>query len=168
MAMPPDKNDSSPSDTAMQQLARQVLKRYEGQQGSLLPILHAIQHALGYIPAAIVPLLGEALQLSRAEIHGVISFYPHFREAPTAPVVLEICRAESCQAMGGEALAEHAKNKLGCDFHSTAKNGAIALEPVYCLGLCAQSPTVMINGQPHARMTPAKLDQLLQAQEAQL
>lgn len=168
MAMPPDNNDSSPSDTAVQQFARQVLKRYEGQQGSLLPILHAIQHALGYIPAAIVPLLGEALQLSRAEIHGVISFYPHFRETPAAPVVLEICRAESCQAMGGEALAEHAKNKLGCDFHSTAKNGAITLEPVYCLGLCAQSPTVMINGQPHARMTPAKLDQLLQAQEAQL
>jgi formate dehydrogenase subunit gamma len=166
MAMTPDNNESAPSDAVVQQVARQVLKRYEGQQGALLPILHAVQHALGYIPAAIVPLLGEALQLSRAEIHGVVSFYPHFRETPAAPIVLEICRAEACQSMGGDALAEHAKNKLGCDFHSTASNGAVTLEPVYCLGLCAQSPTVMINGQPHARMTPAKLDQLLQAQEA--
>lgn len=166
MPMSPDTHDSSPSDAATQQLARRVLQRYEGQQGNLLPVLHAIQHALGYIPAAIVPILGEALQLSRAEIHGVISFYPHFRQTPAAPVVLEICRAEACQSMGGDALAEHAKNKLGCDFHGTTKNGAITLAPVYCLGLCAQSPTVMINGQPHARMTPAKLDQLLQAQEA--
>lgn len=166
MSMPPNTLDSSPSDVAVQQLARQVLRRHEGQQGSLLPILHAIQHALGYIPASIVPILEEALQLSRAEIHGVISFYPHFRQTPAAPVILEICRAEACQSVGGDALAEYAQRKLGCDFHSTAKNGAVTLEPVYCLGLCAQSPAIMINGQPHARVTAAKLDQLLQAQEA--
>nr|WP_143161136.1 formate dehydrogenase subunit gamma [Pollutimonas bauzanensis] len=162
--MPPAVNDFIPPDAAVQQLARQVLQRHEGQPGSLLPILHAIQHALGCIPAAAVPVLAEGLQLSRAEIHGVISFYPHFRDTPAAPVVLEVCRAEACQSMGGEALAEYARHKLGCDFHSTAASGAVSLEPVYCLGLCAQSPTVMINGQPHARMTPAKLDQLLQAE----
>lgn len=166
MPMPPDNHDFMPPDALVAQLAKQVLQRHEGQQGNLLPILHDVQHALGCIPAGIVPVLGEALQLSRAEIHGVISFYPHFRTSPAAPVVLEVCRAEACQSMGGNALAEHAQHTLGCDFHSTSKNGAVTLEPVYCLGLCAQSPAVMLNGQPHARMTPAKLDQLLQAQEA--
>ncbi len=166
MHMPPVVTDFSPPDATVQQIARQVLQRYDGQPGSLLPILHAIQHTLGCIPAATVPVLSEGLQLSRAEIHGVISFYPHFRDTPAAPVVLEVCRAEACQSMGGEALAEHARHKLGCDFHGTAANGAVSLEPVYCLGLCAQSPTVMVNGQPHARMTPAKLDQLLQAEGA--
>ncbi|PLC50080.1 formate dehydrogenase subunit gamma [Pollutimonas subterranea] len=165
--MPPVITDASPANQGVPQLARQVLQRYEGQQGNLLPILHAVQHAMGYIPAEIVPLLAEGLQLSRAEIHGVVSFYPHFRDTPAAPVVLEVCRAESCQSMGGEALAQHARQQLGCDFHGTAANGAVTLEPVYCLGLCAQSPTVMINGQPHARMTPAKLDQLLLAEGVQ-
>jgi formate dehydrogenase subunit gamma len=125
--------------------------------------LHVIQDALGFIPATAVPTLANGLQLSRAEVHGVISFYSHFREAPAGRVVVEVCRAESCQAMGGEQLAEHAKGVLGCDFHGTAKNGQVTLEPVYCLGLCAQSPAVTIDGQPHARMTPAKLDQLLSA-----
>lgn len=167
MHMPPVINDASPVGPGVPQLARQVLQRFEGQQGNLMPILHAVQHAMGYIPAEIVPLLAEGLQLSRAEIHGVISFYPHFRDTPAAAVVLEICRAESCQAMGSEALAQHARQRLGCDFHGTASSGAVTLEPVYCLGLCAQSPTVMINGQPHARMTPAKLDQLLLAEGVQ-
>lgn len=167
MSMQPVINDTSLPAEAIQQLARQVLQRHAGQQGSLLPILHAIQHVLGHIPATIVPMLAEGLQLSRAEIHGVISFYPHFRHTPAAPVVLEVCRAEACQSMGGEALAQHARQKLGCDFHDTTANGALTLEPVYCLGLCAQSPTVMINGRPHARMTPAKLDLLLQAEGVQ-
>jgi formate dehydrogenase subunit gamma len=159
----PQAAQASPSDLTVQQVARQALAHYAGQRGSLLPILHAVQHALGYIPAAAVPILAEALQRSRAEIHGVIQFYAHFRDQPAGPVVLEVCRAESCQAMGGERLADHAKQRLGCDFHSTTANGQVTLEPVYCLGLCAQSPAVMINGEPHARMTPAKLDQLLGA-----
>ena len=167
MLTPPVINDASPTNQGVPQLARQVLQRYEDQPGNLLPILHTVQHAMGYIPADIVPLLAEGLQLSRAEIHGVISFYPHFRDTPAAPVVLEVCRAESCQAMGGVALAQHAQQKLGCDFHGTAASGAVTLEPVYCLGLCAQSPAVMINGRPHARMTPTKLDQLLLAEGVQ-
>ncbi|NYT86856.1 formate dehydrogenase subunit gamma [Pollutimonas harenae] len=164
MHTPSDSNEFSPSDETVQQVTQQALQQYEGQLGNLLPILHAIQHALGCIPAPAVPLLAQALQRSRAEIQGVISFYPHFRETPAGPVVLQVCRAESCQAMGGNALAEHARASLGCDFHETTANGAVTLEPVYCLGLCAQSPAVMINDQPYARMTPEKLDRLLQAE----
>ncbi|HEY9279346.1 MAG TPA: formate dehydrogenase subunit gamma [Eoetvoesiella sp.] len=161
MQTPP--NAVSPPEETIQEVTRQALQHYKGQAGNLLPILHAIQHALGYIPASAVPALATDLQLSRAEIHGVISFYAHFREKPAGRVVLEVCRAESCQAMGGELLAEHARQTLGCEFHSTASNGQVTLEPVYCLGLCAQSPAIMIDGQPYARMTPAKLDQLLSA-----
>lgn len=149
------------SDDAIQQVTQQALARFDGQKGTLLPILHAIQHAIGYIPAASVPLIAEALQRSRAEIQGVISFYPHFRQTPAGKHVLEICRAEACQSMGGEHLAEQARQKLGCDFHATRSDGAVSLEPVYCLGLCAQSPAIMLDGQPHARMTPEKLDALL-------
>lgn len=165
MHTPSDSNEFSPSNETVQQVALQALERYEGQPGNLLPILHAIQHALGCIPALAVPVLAKALQRSRAEIQGVISFYPHFREKPAGAVMLEVCRAESCQAMGGNALAEHARQQLGCNFDDTTANGAVTLQAVYCLGLCAQSPAVMINGQPHARMTPEKLDRLLQAEE---
>jgi formate dehydrogenase subunit gamma len=166
MAAPtaPARPDPKASQETAHAVVLQVLKQYEGQAGNLLPILHAVQHALGYIPESVVPTLATALQLSRAEIHGVISFYPHFRDAPAAPVVLEMCRAESCQSMGGNALADHARQTLGCDFRGTSRNGSVSLEPVYCLGLCAQSPAIMINGQPYARMTAAKLDALLQAQ----
>ncbi|TCT10871.1 formate dehydrogenase subunit gamma [Paralcaligenes ureilyticus] len=159
----PNPVQDRPSELLIQQAAQQALARYEGQAGSLLPILHAIQDALGYIPDTAVPTLVEALQLSRAEIHGVIQFYAHFRDQPAAPVVLEVCRAESCQAMGAEHLAQHAREHLGCDFHGSSANGKVTLEPVYCLGLCAQSPAVMIDGEPYARMTPAKLDELLHA-----
>lgn len=157
----------NPSDDSVHDVARQAVQRHKGQNGNLLPILHAIQHALGCIPASAVPVLAEALRLSRAEIHGVIRFYPHFRQTPAAPVVLQVCRAESCQAMGGNQLAEHARQRLGCDFHGTSSNQAVTLEPVYCLGLCAQSPAVMINGRPHARVTPEKLDRLLQEEGCQ-
>jgi len=164
MHTPSDSDEFSPSKETVAEVARQALAHYQDQPGNLLPVLHAIQHALGCIPASAVPVLAEALQLSRAEIHGVISFYPHFRQTPAAPVLLELCRAESCQARGGEHLAEHARQRLGCDFHEQSANRAVTLEPVYCLGLCAQSPAVMINGRPHARVTPQKLDQLLNAE----
>lgn len=159
---PPDSSETCLRDEAVRQATLTALQRHANQQGNLLPVLHAIQDALGYIPAGAVPLLADALQLSRAEIHGVIRFYPHFRQAPLAPSVLHVCRAESCQAMGGEALANHARQTLSCDFHATTANGAMALESVYCLGLCAQSPAIMLDGRVHARMTPQKLDRLLQ------
>ncbi|CAB3883095.1 formate dehydrogenase subunit gamma [Achromobacter denitrificans] len=138
-----------------------ILARLKDQPGPLLPVLHAVQHELGCIPAPAVQTIAEALNLSRAEVHGVITFYPHFRTEPPARHKLEVCRAESCQAMGGERLAEHARAALGCDFHSRTLDGEFSLEPVYCLGLCAQSPAVMIDGRPQARVTPDKLDRLL-------
>ncbi|MEB3099494.1 formate dehydrogenase subunit gamma [Achromobacter sp. D10] len=138
-----------------------ILARLKDQPGPLLPVLHAVQDELGCIPAPAVQTIAEALNLSRAEVHGVITFYPHFRSEPAARHTLEVCRAEACQAMGGEHLAAHARSALGCDFHASSKNGDFSLEPVYCLGLCAQSPAVMIDGRPHARVTPQKLDRLL-------
>ena len=154
-----------PQEDPVQQATRQALERHAQTRGNLLPILHDIQHQLGCIPDAAVPLLAQALQRSRAEIHGVISFYPHFRQNTPAGVILEICRAEACQAMGANALIDHARQKLGCDFHQNSRDGKVSLEPVYCLGLCAQSPAIMINGQPHARITAGKLDRLLADQE---
>jgi len=118
--------------------------------GALMPILHGVQDALGWVPADAVPRIAEALNLSRAEVHGVISYYHHFRQAPTKGPVLQVCRAESCRSVGGEALLQQAQAAGGC-----------SVEPVYCLGLCAMSPAVMLQGQPHARMTPAKLADLL-------
>lgn len=140
-----------------------IVSRLHDKPGALLPILHAVQHELGCIPPEAVPAIAAALNLSRAEVHGVITFYPHFRSEPGGRHRLEVCRAESCQAMGGEALASHARERLGCDFHAVSADGEFSLEPVYCLGLCAQSPTVMLDGRPHARMTQARLDRLLDA-----
>ena len=121
--------------------------------GALMPVLHGVQDALGYVPSGAVEQIAQALNLSRAEVHGVITYYHHFRQSPARGPVLQVCRAESCRSVGGEALLQHAQ-------HAHAAGGC-TVEPVYCLGLCAQSPAVMLQGQPHARMTPAKLDQLL-------
>nr|WP_244193967.1 formate dehydrogenase subunit gamma [Bordetella genomosp. 12] len=145
-------------------MVRQLCDRHAGQPGALLPLLHDVQHALGHIPAHTVALIAQALSLSRAEVHGVITFYPDFRSEPGARHRLQICRAEACQAMGGEALAAHALSRLGCDFHGQTADGAYALEPAYCLGLCAQSPALMLDGRPYARMTPARLDGLIDGQ----
>ena len=141
--------------------AARAATQWRDQPGALLPILHDIQDELGCIPADAVPTIAEALNLSRAEVHGVVGFYPHFRTEPAGQHVLEVCRAESCQAMGGEHLAEHVRRTLGCDFHHTTADGAVTLEPAYCLGLCAQSPAIMLDGKPHARITPEKLNRIL-------
>lgn len=140
-----------------------LIEQLKNQPGALLPILHGIQDTLGYIPPTVVPQIAAATSQSRAEVHGVISFYPYFRTTEPGRHTLEICRAEACQAMGAEHLAQHARQSLNCDFHATTTDGNFSLQPVYCLGLCAQSPAVMLDGQPHARVTPEKLDQLLQA-----
>jgi len=157
LALSAARQSASPAVAA----AARAAARLKDQPGALLPILHAVQDELGCIPADAVSAIAEALNLSRAEVHGVLTFYPHFRTEPAGRHVLEVCRAESCQAMGGERLAEHARHALGCDFHATTADGAFTLEPVYCLGLCAQSPAVMLDGQPHARVTPDKLGRLL-------
>ena len=155
----PDAASCTPAAAA----AARIAAAYRDLPGALLPILHAVQDELGCIPADAVEPIALALNLSRAEVHGVVTFYPHFRTAPAGRRVIEVCRAESCQAMGGEDLARHISERLGCGFHATAADGSATLEPVYCLGLCAQSPAIMIDGQPHARVTPQGFDRLMQA-----
>jgi formate dehydrogenase subunit gamma len=152
-------HEANPCSPAL--AAARIAARLRDEPGALLPVLHAVQEELGCIPPEAVPPIAEALNLSRAEVHGVITFYPHFHTEPGARHTLEVCRAESCQAVGGEALAAHASKRLGCGFHATSGDGEFALEPVYCLGLCAQSPAVMLDGRPHARVTPDRLDRLL-------
>lgn len=130
--------------------------------GALLPVLHEIQARCGYIPADAVPLVADRLNLSRAEVHGVISYYHHFRDKPAGKVVVQVCRAEACQAVGAEQLAAHAVKSLGCDFHETSKDGSVTLEPVYCLGQCACGPAIMVGDDVHARVTPDHFDKLMQ------
>jgi formate dehydrogenase subunit gamma len=145
---------------------RGIVARHKGRPGPLLEILHAVQDALGYVPAAAVPLIAEGLNLSRAEVHGVVSFYHHFRHAPGGAHTVRVCRAESCQSMQGEALAEHAKRRLGIDFHGTTADGRFSLEPVYCLGNCACSPAIMIDEQLHGRVTAERFDALISQSES--
>jgi formate dehydrogenase subunit gamma len=131
-----------------------IFGEHRGQAGALLPILHDIQHALGYVPDEAVPLIAKELNLSRAEVHGVITYYHHFRRTPPSKHVVHVCCAEACQANGSEALAEHAAARL--------QHGDITMEPVYCLGLCSIGPAVQIDETTlHARVTPEKFDQLV-------
>ncbi len=160
---------TAPALTAEQSAAalRHALELHAHKEGNLLPILHSIQDQLRYIPASLIPALSEAINRSRAEIHGVISFYTHFRTQPPAPVLLELCRAESCQARGANELIAQVKQTLGCDFNQKSAKGDVSLEPVYCLGLCSQGPAAMINGEPVAHLTPALLEQHLKDQGVQ-
>ena len=145
------------------QIIAQQLEQYRDMPGGLLPLLHAIQAAIGYVPAESVAEIAGAFNLSRAEVHGVISFYHDFRSEPAGRHVLQICRAEACQAMGSRALEAHAKNTLGIDYGDTTADGAISLQPVYCLGNCACSPSVRIDDDIHARVDAERLDALLAA-----
>ncbi len=138
-----------------------AIQQYRDVPGALVPLLHALQDSLGCVPADAVPAIARALQLSRAEVHGVISFYHDFRSEPAGSHVLQICRAEACQAMGSRALEAHAKSRLGIDYGGTTGDGVITLEPVYCLGNCACSPSVRLDDEIHARVDAARLDQLL-------
>lgn len=138
-----------------------VLARRAGEPGALLPILHDVQDTLGHIPKHVVPEIASALNLSRAEVHGVVTYYHHFRAEPAARHVVHICRAESCQAMGAEALLAHAQQHLDCAVNGMSKDGMFTLEPAYCLGLCASSPAMMLGDEVHARVTPKVFDALM-------
>ncbi len=137
-----------------------ILADHRGLEGSLLPILHAVQAAFGYIPAEAQPIIAHDLNISRAEVHGVITFYHDFREEPAGAHVVKLCRAEACQAMGADRLADHAQRVLGVDWHETSKSG-VTLEPVFCLGLCACAPAALFDGQVVGRVTEARFDALL-------
>jgi formate dehydrogenase subunit gamma len=129
--------------------------------GALLPILHALQDEFGYIDSEAIPLVAEALNISKAEVHGVISFYHDFHRHPTGRHVLKICRAESCQAMGCDKTIQHVEKRLGVKLGETTLDGDFTIEQVFCLGLCALSPTVMMDGKPYGRVSPQVADMLM-------
>ena len=140
---------------------REIAESCADLPGALLPILHAVQDHLGYVPDSAVPIVADVLNLSRAEVHGVLTFYHLFRRTPPGSDTVYLCRAEACQAMGARSLESHLKQKLGIDFHETTADGRYSLEPIYCLGNCACSPAVMIGETVHGRVTPEALDALL-------
>ncbi len=142
-------------------LAKDIIARHTGREGPVLPILHDLQHAFGYVPEAAVPLIADALNLSRAEVYGVVTFYHDFRTEPAGRHRLKLCRAEACQSMGGRALADQAREKLGVDWGGTTADGAVTLEETFCLGLCACAPAAMLDGEVTGRLDSAGLDQLI-------
>ncbi len=150
---------TQPSTT--QPTVQDIIAALKDKPGALLPILHGIQDAMGYIPSDSVPVIAKALNLSRAEVHGVISFYHYFRETPPGKHTLHLCRAESCQAMGASKLEAHVKTKLGIDFHETTTDGQFSLEPVYCLGNCACSPAMQIGHDIYGRVSADTFDQII-------
>jgi formate dehydrogenase subunit gamma len=139
----------------------EIIAAHLHREGPLLPILHDVQAEWGHIPDAAQPVIAAALNISRAEIHGVVSFYHDFRDHPAGRHTIRICRAEACQSMGGAALGEAAKRALGIDWHGTTPDGAVTLEPVYCLGLCACAPAAQIDGRLVGRVDEGKLATLI-------
>lgn len=146
--------------TEIASTVRSIVDRWKGEEGPLLPILNGIQRELGHVPRESIPAIAEALNLSRAEVHGVVSFYHDYREEPAGRHVLKLCRAEACQSMGGDAVAERLQKLLGIRFHETSADGAVTLEPVYCLGLCACAPSAMLDGEVIGRLDDAKAQEI--------
>jgi formate dehydrogenase subunit gamma len=140
-----------------------IIASYRDVPGGMLPLLHAVQDALGWLPPEVVPDIAHAMNRSRAEVHGVISFYHHFRSQPAGQHVVQVCVAEACKACGGDALMQAAERALGCAAHGTRGDGQVTLEPVYCLGLCAASPAMQIDDRLHARVDVHKLHRLVNA-----
>jgi formate dehydrogenase subunit gamma len=139
----------------------EVVAAHNRGEGPMLPILHALQETFGHVPREAVPMVAEALNLSRAEVHGVVTFYHDYRSAPAGRHVVKLCRAEACQAMGGEDLVARAEAKLNVTCGNTSADGRVTLEPIYCLGLCATAPSAMVDGRIVGRLDAAKLDAIL-------
>jgi formate dehydrogenase subunit gamma len=137
-----------------------AVQKFVGEPGPLLEILHVIQDELGFVPPEVVPQLAGALNLSRAEVHGVISFYHHFRGHAPGRYVIQLCRAEACQSMNARALEEFVRGQLRIGFGETTPDGRVTLEPVYCLGNCACAPAMMVNGELHGRVTPERFGEI--------
>jgi formate dehydrogenase subunit gamma len=141
-------------------VAREIIERYQDREGPLLPILHDVQAAFGCVPPSAIRTIANALNLTRAEVHGVVSFYHDFRETPAGRHVLKLCRAEACQSVGGEALARRILDHFGLDWGGTTADGRLTIEPTYCLGLCACAPSAMLDGEPRGRLTAEFIDEL--------
>lgn len=150
-----------PASTDIIERTTAVLQELKDLEGPLLPILHGIQHEFGYVPREALPVIASELNLSRAEVYGVVSFYHDYRSLPAGRHVLKLCQAESCQSMGSDAIAARLKQLLGIDFHETTKDGAVTLEPVYCLGMCACSPAAMLDGEVIGRLDAEKVDEIV-------
>jgi len=149
------------SEQAVNERVENIARRLAELPGAMLPVLHEVQAEFGYIPKHSVPVIAEVLRLSRAEVHGVISFYHDFHTEPEGKTAIHVCRAEACQAMGSRDLETHVKDRLGVDFGGTTEDGRYTLKEVYCLGNCACSPSIRIDNEIHARVTPERFDQLL-------
>ncbi|MGN6771866.1 MAG: formate dehydrogenase subunit gamma [Rhizobiaceae bacterium] len=141
--------------------ATSIVEEMKKLEGPLLPILHEIQEEFGYVPQEALPVIAKALNLSRADVYGVVSFYHDYRDQPAGRHVLKVCRAESCQAMGGDEMADRLREALGIDWHGTSEDGAVILEPVYCLGLCACSPTAMLDGEVIGRLDEERIGEIV-------
>ncbi|MEP9370572.1 formate dehydrogenase subunit gamma [Mesorhizobium sp. KR1-2] len=141
--------------------ARSVIDEFKDLEGPLLPILHGIQEEFGHVPSETVPVIAEALNLSRAEVHGVVTFYHDYRNHPAGRHVLKLCRAEACQSMGADAIAAQISQALGIGFHETAKDDSVTLEPVFCLGLCACAPAAMLDGEVIGRLDADKIEEIV-------
>ncbi len=146
--------------------ASTIIAAHKHREGAVLPIMHALQHVFGCVPEAAIPMIAEALNLSRAEVYGSRTFYHDFRTEPPGRRILKICRAESCQAVGGDALAAKAQEKLGVAWGETTADARVTLEPVYCLGLCHSSPAAMLDDHPHGMLDEDRLDALLKEAQA--
>lgn len=140
--------------------ATEIVRRHDGREGHLLPILHDLQTAFGYIPEPAIPFLAQALNITRAEVHGVVSFYHDFRHKPAGRHVLKLCRAEACQSMDGEAFARRVLDRFDLDWGGTTPDGRVTVEAIYCLGLCASAPSAMLDGEPMARLNADSIDEI--------
>ena len=148
-----------PADASERVVA--ICREWCDKPGALLPIMHAVQDALGYVPEAAVPVIARELNISRADVHGMLTFYHYFRSHPGGKHIVYLCRSEACQASGARTLEDQVKQILGIDFHETTADGAFTLEPVYCLGNCASGPSVMIDKDLHGRVDAERFQALL-------
>lgn len=156
----------SASAVSLQEIVDNAIEAHRGRVGPLLPVLHDIQETLGHVPPDAVPMIARGLSLSRAEVHGVIGFYHDFRLEPPGEHTVQLCRAEACQAMGARELERHVHRRLGVGYGETTADGLFTLEPVYCLGNCACAPSLRVNDDLHARVTPGSFDALIAELEA--
>jgi formate dehydrogenase subunit gamma len=144
-----------------------AISRFSDTRGACLEILHAIQEDVGFVPHEAIDRIADALNLSKADVHGVVTYYHDFRTSPPGCHILKVCRAESCQAMGSDHLESHLKQAHGAGLGENSQDGELTVEPVYCLGNCALSPAIQLDGKVHGRVSPDRLDALIaKAKEA--
>ena len=147
--------------TTTEAVVREIAASHRAQRGALLPILHAVQEALGCVPPEAIPVLADELNLSRADVHGVITFYHDFRSRPAGRTTVRVCRAEACQAVGAAELVDHLRDRYGMSLGDTSPDGSLTVEQVFCLGNCALGPAAQVNGRLHGRVDEARLASII-------